>query len=355
MNCCIFNSRSIKNKLSELEILLDSKEYDVIGITETWLNSTCPDGLVTSSNYKVISRSDRFGHSQGGGVIMIAKNEIVTDTIDLDYYKNMKSSSDACGVDILFDNKRLSLITVYRPPNANDEDDKALIVMLRNFVASSQIPIVVGDFNLPSVNWATRNAALSGDRLILDACNDLDLFQLVEFPTRGTNILDLILVRDQTLVSECEQHANFGSSDHYMVSFKVNKPFHTTRKRKLRYNYQKINVEKLNNDILMVDWSICELDAAWDKVYDILNAQLNECKYFAFNLSKLPWMSTELANKIKDKNKAWTKWKKSQTEGDLNEYKQLNSFVVKESKVQKRIFEEKLSDNCKTNSKAFFK
>ena len=40
LKCLYFNPRSIVNKTRELEVIANSKQYDLIGITETWLNDS---------------------------------------------------------------------------------------------------------------------------------------------------------------------------------------------------------------------------------------------------------------------------------------------------------------------------
>ena len=66
--CCI-NSRSLlshDDKFSSLQSFVDSNDYSIIGITETWFNSNIPDSSLTLNSYNVFRR-DRVG-SRGGGV-----------------------------------------------------------------------------------------------------------------------------------------------------------------------------------------------------------------------------------------------------------------------------------------------
>lgn len=60
--CCLFNARSLVNKLPELHYTLYSNvDIDCFLITETWLHDEIPDGLLDpQSNYSII-RCDRSG------------------------------------------------------------------------------------------------------------------------------------------------------------------------------------------------------------------------------------------------------------------------------------------------------
>ena len=46
MSCCLFNARSIVNKLTELYHVLYVDNFDIVFITETWLHCGICDGLL---------------------------------------------------------------------------------------------------------------------------------------------------------------------------------------------------------------------------------------------------------------------------------------------------------------------
>ena len=45
LKCYYFNARSLKNKLTELQLLLHEHIYDVTSVSETWLEESIPDSL----------------------------------------------------------------------------------------------------------------------------------------------------------------------------------------------------------------------------------------------------------------------------------------------------------------------
>ena len=61
------NARSLFNKLDE--VYINYKSYDVIIITETWLNTSIPDASVIFPGFKLI-RQDRYDldNKKGGGI-----------------------------------------------------------------------------------------------------------------------------------------------------------------------------------------------------------------------------------------------------------------------------------------------
>ena len=59
MKCFYTNTRSMRNKMDELEVLAQSHSYDIIGISETSWDESC-DWCVTIDGYRFFWR-DRQG------------------------------------------------------------------------------------------------------------------------------------------------------------------------------------------------------------------------------------------------------------------------------------------------------
>ena len=78
----------------------------------------------------------------------------------------------------------------------------------------------MGDFNLGRINWEN----LTGDRAsvnFLDTVQDSFLHQFVEEPTRGDNILDLVLSNGENLVRDIEVGGHLGISDQREIRFNI--------------------------------------------------------------------------------------------------------------------------------------
>ena len=69
---------------------------------------------------------------------------------------------------------------------------------IRDFSSRNNSDFYVGtDMNLPGINWdlsiVSGNRDVSDCRELLDTMNDLGLEQMVRTPTRGSNVLDLVI------------------------------------------------------------------------------------------------------------------------------------------------------------------
>ena len=102
-----------------------------------------------------------------------------------------------------------------------------------------------GDFNLPLVNWAFSEPT-SSDKLSVQFCDvlhDFSLCQLVQDPTRGVNVLDLVLTNNTSSVSNLNVCDNLPGTDHDAVqfTFSILPPKQCPVYRYL-YNYKKLTL-----------------------------------------------------------------------------------------------------------------
>ena len=95
---------------------------------------------------------------------------------------------------------KLIVLAAYRPPNGTDgeyiEQLVKDITTVRSQYQSSYF-IIGGDFNLPDIDW--ESSTVKGHQLprrvneeFISMQHDLALVQMVLFPTRGQNTLDLL-------------------------------------------------------------------------------------------------------------------------------------------------------------------
>ena len=89
---------------------------------------------------------------------------------------------------------------------------------------SSERIIVLGDFNLLHINWSAMSPSTPDKTQVyfLKVVKDNFVWQLIDTPTQGHNILDLLLT---TISHKFNNIANFDSiinTDHKLIEFKIN-------------------------------------------------------------------------------------------------------------------------------------
>ena len=116
--------------------------------------------------------------------------------------------------------------------------------------------IVIGDFNLPKINW--KDSYFPGDfkyNVFYNFYTDYGFNQLISEPTRNDNILDLLLTNDPLLISDYSIDVPFCKSDHESINWVVILDIcHTER-------------PQVSETIPIYNWSL----ACWDSFASYLN------------------------------------------------------------------------------------
>ena len=116
----------------------------------------------------------------------------------------------------------------YRPPNAGPEFLQEFIRFLKcaNESRYKNI-IIIGDFNYPSIQWLDGSgfSDISTDSSFTDVLQEAGLFQLVNSPARGQNVLDLLLTTNEYLIdniSVTDDDSSCVKSDHKAITSDIN-------------------------------------------------------------------------------------------------------------------------------------
>ena len=206
--------------------LLSNAPY--ICLTETHLN---PSVLEISIQGYTLYRSDREGRSHGG-VCIFLRNDILAEVL-------VKDSNSFCDTLVLeIRQLNLILVNVYRPPNCPETLFKQTLELisvhirnLENYNKHSRDIIIHGDFNFPFLSFDGSNINITGkcdksDRnqaeCLIQMADEFFLDQYIRKPTRGRNILDLVLCNNHYLIRDYRIIVNSSLSDHYTICINLN-------------------------------------------------------------------------------------------------------------------------------------
>ncbi|CAH8487279.1 unnamed protein product, partial [Dicrocoelium dendriticum] len=139
------NVRSLRNKLCEVGALVDDCRPDVLAFTETWLSTDVTDSEVCLPGYALL-RCDRTSDRRGGGVVLYVNSAL---TVCKTYsFRSSEGDVEALAVNLCIASAQLKIVLVYRSP---DSVAKGLADFIREHSANRCL--VMGDFNLPDVDW----------------------------------------------------------------------------------------------------------------------------------------------------------------------------------------------------------
>ena len=79
----------------------------------------------------------------------------------------------------------------------------------------------MGDFNFPEIKWKDLEATGVDGEKFLEVTQDSYLFQHVFDPTRGGNMLDLVLTSKPAMVENLHVREHFSNSDQNLITLKL--------------------------------------------------------------------------------------------------------------------------------------
>lgn len=237
------NFRSIVPKLDTVKGIIFTCSPDIILGTETWLTPDVTNSELSLPVDLTVFRKDRK-EGRGGGVMIAIRSD----------YQPCPVAFETC-LELLWVMVRLKGVTYiigacYRPPNSLPDFVDHLQDALEYIFATYPPSIVLlgGDFNYSAINWKTSSVTSGSNRhecsRLLDTMTAFHLTQLVQEPTRGDHVLDLLFTN---LPTHSRTYVLEEISDHRFVHSLV--PMYVPAKHitsKCILNYPKCDHENIN-------------------------------------------------------------------------------------------------------------
>ena len=113
------------------------------------------------------------------------------------------------------------VLIIYNPPNSESNYQQKLLAYLSDNMQATEEVILLGDFNVPDINWATLSGSSDLSSKLCDLIFQHNYVQQVDHPTHiYGNILDLIITSSEDTVSGINITKEFNQaikSDHYLI------------------------------------------------------------------------------------------------------------------------------------------
>ena len=322
---------------------------DIIVGTETWLTKEMFDSEFFPPELGfTVYRRDRIGQKGGGIIILVRsalsseeKSEFNPDCENLWFQLNLVGSKSV-------------LIGAYYKPHGFDQHSLDELSKSLDMVKQTSSNIwLMGDFNLPKVDW--QSSAPTPDckfptfyRECLEVFNDCLLEQTVTSPTRGKHILDLFFTSNPTLIDSVSTLP--GLSDHDIVRVLVNTiPSQTKQVPRNIPLYKKADWDQFKQTMrdfqseLLTDLATADVQELWDMFASRLEQAL-------INLSprgKLAlvmachWINQEIRRLMRKRDKLYKWMKRSGRQNDTKKFLEYKHLV---RRVTDRAYERYLGD-----------
>ena len=363
------NARSLKLKKDELILKAQLHKPLIIGVTETWGNEKIDDANFKLDGY-VMYRSDRIGRRGGGTILYIATK--------LGQRECAAMKRPVRGIP--FENstwcwvtptrgKKILVGCIYRSTSSMGMNNDKLNDLLKqaNDVAGGNRLLIMGDFNVPHVDWLNKITLPRARRLekkFFGAVTDNLLCQHVIEPTRfmgeEKSTLDLIFTREEGDVKNIKVLPPVARSDHgivigeFICKWKSRiVPKKTPIYTRGRYDDIANGIEGTNWGELAINLSARELLQVYNGKYKVLTAEnipLGSPRDY-----NEPWMNRDIMKVWKKKVHSWDRVKERGSRGRWGEYRHHRDHVRKIIRKSRRTYEKNIAVNARHNKRAFFK
>jgi hypothetical protein len=279
LHAILFNARSIANKWTEIfaDLLLLRSFPDLIFVTESWLLPNM-NYVFRGLEHYVVHRRDR--DERGGGVLVLINPQLSFSVPQLTlpscecelFVFDLISSVAGC----------IRFFLIYRPPRTTLANSNLLCdFLLQDDMWINNRAIVLGDLNLPNLPQRGGSLPVPCDAhtaLFHDTFVALRLVQLVSFPTRIDNILDIICAPKQpsaVIVSHVCDAGPMANCDHSAVTFDISfcnamPNVKRTATATQFFCFSKCNFDEADRMLRSIDWpTLLSIDQPTDHLLDI--------------------------------------------------------------------------------------
>ena len=367
------NVNGIRSKKLELLAYLDFHQPQIVAIQETKIDSSISTSeLFPETCPYNVYRKDR--NSKGGGVMLLIHKDISHMPIT-----ELENDSESVWVKVFTNKTSHFVASWYQPPGRNLAELTSEINLSRSQLQKIKCMHkcnnppsvhVLGDFNFGDIVWPDRlnksgsPLSPSEGEILIEIINDYGLEQLVHFPTRERNTLDLIIT---SLPGQfVDIHSPDRLSDHDIVSgtLKVVTPPIKKPKRKV-YRYQKGDYESTRKGTLKFakeKYFNGHLDTrSVQENFNLITSFIQDSadKHIpsktSRSVSSVPWITPEIRRKIRKKNETHAKAKRTGSAKIRSKFETLRREIKADIRKQHDLYVNNLVGDVKANPRDFYR
>ena len=339
-----YNIQSLANKIDIIESEL--KDFDIICLTETWLDRRISDTDIELSGFKLPYRRDRQGDNHGGICVYVKDSIFSKRRPDLEM-----PDIECVWIEVSTRHKKLLLGTFYRPPSSSAD----VLASIENSVGLAYDTnisdiFVTGDFNLDMLQSASK-------RKIESLCQQYSLHSLITESTHFTestsSLIDLFLTSDtQNIllsgvgVPFLEQNIRYHCPIYCVLSF--DKMISPEFSRHV-WLYDKGNYRSLSQEIYNTNWEPLkhnDIDIyAHNVEQQIINSSKNHIpnKIVKIRQTDPPWLTNNIKRMLRKRKRLYDKYKRTNRIDDYEIYKHYRNKATSEIRKAKKAETDKLA------------
>ena len=357
------NIRSAKKNLGNFEAylhLLDLK-FKIIALTESWLQDSNWD-LYNLPGYDVFD--SHRSYKKGGGVaIYIDSMYISKRRTDLDIFNDYcESIFIEIDRELVNMSRNVVIGVIYRVPNTDIASFiKSISYVLDIVKKEKKVCYLLGDYNLDLLK--SDSHAMTGK--YLDLLSSHSFLPMINRPTRVTantaTIIDNIFTNYVSNVNNCMQGIFVTDvSDHYPI-FHINFDYFSKDIDRfiIKRKYTSTNKQAFLEDLREIDWQNATDHTTTNDSFNGFHSILKELHNKHFPKSKIkirynnnkPWLSDDLRESIKIKNKLYCLSKRIPSVYNEENYRKYKNRLQHRMRTEEKKYNGELFEKYRGNMK----
>ncbi|KAL1402104.1 hypothetical protein pipiens_006234, partial [Culex pipiens pipiens] len=312
----------MRTKTKQFFLALASSDYDVIALSETWLQDDIVDAEL-SSNYNLF-RQDRneltSDRSRGGGVLIAVKkaHDFTCTRVLSAGYEHLEQVA----VRIKARNHTVYVCCIYIRPNSPPDvytSHGTAVQELVDLSSNDDSIIVTGDYNLPHLAWTfdvdvngfiPLNASTEQELALTENVVATGLLQICSLANVNGRILDLAFVNDTLSVELIEPPKPILRTDRHHKPFILRVDFPdipgvATRIEDAEPDFSRCDFDRVTESLSSIDWddilqdqdSNTSTTIFYDVLYEIVRQFVPSKRVSRNRTEKLPWWNADLRNR----------------------------------------------------------
>jgi hypothetical protein len=228
---------------------------------------------------------------------------------------------------------------------------------------------MVGDFNLPNIDWSldfpspTSKGSFK-EELFCEIITDQFLYQKSVGPTHlHCNKLDCVFSNSSKLITNvnCTNPTDLFPTDHYLIEFDIKVCFQKAKSiRRTVYDFNNANFDVAREHLMNVplDSAISDnsdIDECWKAWKDLFLTAKDKFvpKKTVVDTNTPPWIDRDVKHTIKKKYTALRQYRQKRTEGRKRKLRQLTQETKDLIKQKRHQYIEKVQDSLVKSPKLF--
>lgn len=146
--------------------------------------------------------------------------------------------------------------------------------------------VLVGDFNHPDICWKDHMASCKRSRRLVESVDDNFLVQVVDRPTRGEALLDLLLTNAEEIIKDVNVEGSLGCSNHALVEFVISRDVGLAKGGVRTLNFGRANFKLFNGLLAEIPWDAVPKDKDVEESWLLFKDALLKAQEVSISLNK---------------------------------------------------------------------